>query len=130
MLAGAFAIDVGGFAILDNHFHVVVRTDPERAASWTPHQVATRWFELCGRSVREWASRRSSDAHLSDHEVIELLARDERRIAEFRTRLADLSWFMKLLKERDPRRSVIQGTHTYQSFRPTRILTPNPNTAA
>ncbi len=29
-LAELFAIDVGGYAIMDNHFHIVMRTDPSR----------------------------------------------------------------------------------------------------
>src|SRR5580692_2619976 len=42
-LAEIFAISVGGFSILDNHLHVLVRLDPEPAAGWSDEDVVRRW---------------------------------------------------------------------------------------
>lgn len=36
------AVDVLGYAIMGNHLHVVLRTRPDRAWSWTPGQVRRR----------------------------------------------------------------------------------------
>ena len=33
-LGGIFAIAIGGFAVLDNHLHVLLRLDHEVAAGW------------------------------------------------------------------------------------------------
>jgi hypothetical protein len=45
-LAEVFSIAVGGFAVLDNHLHVLLRIDPERAAGWSDEEVARRWANL------------------------------------------------------------------------------------
>ena len=34
-LAQIFSIAVGGFSVMDNHLHVLVRLDPEVAAGWS-----------------------------------------------------------------------------------------------
>ena len=39
-LAGIFSIAVGGFAVLDNHLHVLLRLDPDIAQSW-PASLST-----------------------------------------------------------------------------------------
>ena len=41
--AGAFAIDVLAYAVMSNHLHIVVLTDPDRVVAWAPVEVATRW---------------------------------------------------------------------------------------
>src|SRR5437016_2612444 len=45
-LADIFAIAVGGFAVLDNHLHVLVRLDPGVADSWSDEDVVRRWGRL------------------------------------------------------------------------------------
>ncbi len=45
-LARVFAISIGGFAVLDNHLHVLVRLDLETAAAWSDEQVVRRWGRL------------------------------------------------------------------------------------
>ncbi len=46
-LAGQFGIDVLGFAILSNHFHLVLRNRPDVVATWSDADVARRWLMLC-----------------------------------------------------------------------------------
>lgn len=45
-LAGIFALDVLGFAVLSNHLHVVVRARPDIVKAWSDDEVALRWFRL------------------------------------------------------------------------------------
>ncbi len=42
-LAEIFAVAVAGFAILDNHLHLLVRLDPDVAGSWSDEDVVRRW---------------------------------------------------------------------------------------
>ena len=41
-----FAVSVGGFSVMDNHLHVLVRIDDEQAKTWSPLEVAKRWTRL------------------------------------------------------------------------------------
>ena len=41
-----FAVSVGGFSIMDNHLHVLLRIDDEQAKTWSPLEVARRWTRL------------------------------------------------------------------------------------
>ncbi len=45
-LAGIFSIAVGGFSVLDNHLHLLVRLDPDVAAAWSDEEVVRRWGRL------------------------------------------------------------------------------------
>ncbi len=94
-LAAIFAIDVAAYAVMSNHYHVVVRLDPERAASLDTESVLLRWTRLFSgpELVRQYLSPRRKamcDAQLR---------RVEAYAQTYRNRLADLSWFMRVLNE-------------------------------
>ena len=91
--AGVFAVDVGNYAILQNHEHLIARTRPDIAAGWSDEEVAWRWKLAWpewrdGRWIRE----------PTDQEIQELLANQE-RLKMGRNGLSSLSWFMARWKE-------------------------------
>ena len=45
-LVEIFAIDCAGFAIMDNHLHLLLRLDSQWAQSWSDEEVARRWLTL------------------------------------------------------------------------------------
>ncbi len=45
-LAQIFAVGVGGFSVLDNHLHLLLRIDPDVAAAWSDEEVVQRWGRL------------------------------------------------------------------------------------
>jgi hypothetical protein len=45
-LAEIFAIGVGGFSVMDNHLHVLLRLDPDVACAWSDEEVVRRWGRL------------------------------------------------------------------------------------
>jgi REP element-mobilizing transposase RayT len=99
-LVDLFAADVGGYAVLSNHVHVVVRMDPERVAAWSDLEVAERWCRLypgaydeLGQPVPPTSEQIQGFASMAD------------RVAQARERLGNLSWFMRALKEPVARRA-------------------------
>ena len=92
-LAGCFAVAVGGFSIMNNHLHVLLRLDPDVAAGWSDEDVVRRWGQLC--PPRDKSRRPLS---VTD-EWVQWRLNDARWVATTRGRLQSLSWFMKYLKE-------------------------------
>ncbi len=94
-LASVFAVDVAGYAVMSNHFHVVVRIDTERAAAWTTDEVLARWTALFSGPllVQRYLAEGRSGLAAGDVMAVEQLAET------YRGRLADLSWFMRTLNE-------------------------------
>ena len=99
-LAGCFGIDVLGFAILSNHFHVILRNRPDVVAAWEDVEVARRWLRLC--PVRK--SRDGEPEEPTDAEIAALTGLTE-KLAEIRLRLSSISWFMKMAAEPVARRA-------------------------
>jgi REP element-mobilizing transposase RayT len=98
-LASVFAIDVCAYAVMSNHYHLVLFVNEQEADSWTQEEVIQRWtrlFSRNGAALETVARNRSSKA-----------ARDYRRklIEQWRGRLKDISWFMRCINENVARRA-------------------------
>ncbi len=87
------SVAVAGFAILDNHLHLLVRPDPEVARGWSDEDVVRRWGRLF--PPRDKARQVSPVSE----EWVQARLKDARWFATARERLQSLSWFMKCLKE-------------------------------
>ncbi|AHK80090.1 hypothetical protein M911_14085 [Ectothiorhodospira haloalkaliphila] len=100
-LASVFAIDVAAYAVMSNHYHLVLRVDAQRSRRWDDREVLSRWTRLF--SGPEVVQRYLSEARetLSAAEV----ASAEAYADEYRGRLHDLSWFMRVLNESIARRA-------------------------
>uniref|UniRef100_UPI000A547331 transposase n=1 Tax=Candidatus Thiosymbion oneisti TaxID=589554 RepID=UPI000A547331 len=100
-LAALFAIDVAAYAVMSNHYHIVVRIDRERALEWSIEEVLRRWTALFTGPLLVTRYLSASRAEMSQAEVAEVEA-----LAEvYRARLHDLSWFMRTLNEHIARRA-------------------------
>jgi len=45
-LAELFALDICAYAIMSNHYHVVLHIDKEQAVNWNQKEVIDRWHSL------------------------------------------------------------------------------------
>jgi hypothetical protein len=45
-LGQIFAVALGGFSLMDNHLHVLLRLDPAVAGTWSDDEVVRRWGRL------------------------------------------------------------------------------------
>ncbi|MGF1726803.1 transposase [Photobacterium nomapromontoriensis] len=95
-LAKVFAIDICAYAVMSNHTHVVLHVDSDYARSWSQEEVITRWHRLCKGNYlsNTWLDKNQR----SQMDKAQLLAVE--RIAEdWRKRLYNISWFIRLLNE-------------------------------
>ena len=92
-LPGIFAIDIAAYAIMSNHYHVVLHVDKDAALAWSDKEVISRWHLLFKGNLL--SQRFEKGDALSEPE----LARLAIYISEWRSRLSDISWFMRVLNE-------------------------------
>ena len=98
-LASIFCIDIAAFAVLSNHYHVVLHVDRDRARNADAKDIVRRWHQLY--KPKEVSQKYISGEPLEPHEHKQLDA----RIDTWRKRLHDISWFMKVLSENSARRA-------------------------
>jgi len=93
LLCSLFSVDLCAYAIMSNHYHIVVRINADAITHWPDEEVARRWLQIFTGPLL--IHRYLSDVKLTNGElkcVADLLA-------TWRERLADLSWFMRCLNE-------------------------------
>jgi len=90
--AGSFGIDLLGFAILSNHFHLILRSRPDVVKTWNDTEIARRWLKLC-------PIRRDSQGQPEEPNEMELnsIRNDRHKLETIRLRLSDIAWWMRLL---------------------------------
>ncbi len=88
MLTEVFCVEVYGYAVMSNHYHVVINVDPKGVNEWSDEEVTRRWLRLSPAKGDDGAERKA-----------QALLADDERLGEIRTRLGSLSWFMRYLNE-------------------------------
>ncbi len=91
LLSSVFAIEVCAYAVMSNHYHLVLKLNPAVADEWSNTEVLTRWCLLY--SGHPLVQRHQAGDSLSPGE----LSAVSDLVAMYRTRLSDLSWFMRSL---------------------------------
>ena len=92
-LTDCFAVDLCAYAVMSNHFHLVVKIQRDQAMSWSADEVIERWTRLFSTPIL--VRRYQSGENLSGDELDALTS----LIADWRERLYSLSWFMRALNE-------------------------------
>ena len=92
-LSEVFAIDLCAYTIMSNHYHVILHVDADTAKNWHQDEVIERWRMLFGGGVlveRYLAGQCKTKA-------------ERKKVADltqnWRTRLMDISWFIRCLNE-------------------------------
>ena len=93
LLSSVFAIEIAAYAIMSNHYHLVVNVNRRQALDWSDDEVIKRWYQLYNGHVLV-------DRHLKGEQLDKssLLFLNE-IIDKWRERLYDISWYMKNLNE-------------------------------
>ena len=101
-----FAIQIAAYAIMSNHYHVVLYVDSDSSKSWTDEEVIERWHSLFKGNLLSQRFMRGDEMNKAD------LARLQIYITEWRTRLTDISWFMRVLNESIAREANLEDDCT------------------
>ncbi len=92
-LTDVFAIDVAAYAVMSNHLHVVLYIDLESANNWSDREVVVQWHKLFNGN--DLTQKFAKGEVIEECMVIPL----KHLIATYRSRLSDISWFMRCLNE-------------------------------
>ena len=93
LLCSVFAVDLCAYAIMSNHYHIVVRINSEQVAEWSDEEVAKRWMKIFRGPLLMSQYLGNTDLTRTEQQRVEAL------FATWRERLCDLSWFMRCINE-------------------------------
>lgn len=92
-LASIFSIEICAFAIMSNHFHLILHVDEASSKNWSQKEIIERWKRLCPINA--------------NNPVLQL-----RKTNIWRERLSSISWFMKFLNQSIARRFNLEDNIT------------------
>ena len=86
----AFAIDIAAYAIMDNHYHLVLHVNTEQASAWSDSEVIDHWamvFPNDAKPIQDLVQNQPNHP-----EVV-------KAVIKWRDRLMSISWFMRTINE-------------------------------
>lgn len=92
-LAEVFAIEICAYAVMSNHYHVVLHINREQSVSWDVREVLERWTTLFSGHLLVQRFLANDSMNKAEIQRVEEFAE------EYRCRLQDISWFMRCLNE-------------------------------
>ena len=105
-LTQIFAIEVCSYAVMSNHYHVILRLNTSQSAPWSDKEIVERWVAL-------FSGNAYSRAYLSGDVLCDIGRHYiDTKLPIWRERLGDLSWFMRCLNEHIARKANIEDECT------------------
>ena len=93
VLSSLFSVELCAYAVMSNHYHLVVRLNPGESGDWSDDEVLNRWTALFRGPLLVQRYRADETLIAAELATVRSIA------AVFRDRLGSLSWFMKCLNE-------------------------------
>ncbi|MBB3170196.1 transposase [Simiduia aestuariiviva] len=88
-----FAIHVCAFAVMSNHYHLVLEIDAAQSDAWTTEEVIQRWHMLFKGNLFSQRHIKGESLTQAERDVLKTC------VDVWRNRLADISWFMRQINE-------------------------------
>ncbi|MFN7844517.1 MAG: transposase [Pirellula sp.] len=90
--AAQFGIDILAFSLMENHIHQVLRSRPDVVQTWDDSEVARRWLMICPKRKDD-----KGNALEPTEAELDKVRNNPAEIEKLRTRLSDVSWWMRIL---------------------------------
>ena len=92
-VADAFAIRLCAYAVMSNHYHVVLHVRSDLAGEWSDTEVIERWHTLFSGNLLSQRFVAGEPLNSAQRDQLADL------VALWRARLCDISWFMRIVNE-------------------------------
>jgi hypothetical protein len=93
LLSSLFAIDVCAYAVMSNHFHLVLKLCPGQLDDLTDDDIMDRWCALFKGPLLVQRYRNGEALKPFEHNAVSDI------VAAWRSKLASISWFMRCLNQ-------------------------------
>jgi REP element-mobilizing transposase RayT len=93
LVCSVFAIDLCAYAVMSNHYHVVVRINADEVEQWSDEKVAQHWMQIFPGSLLMHQYLTNADLTKAELKCVAEL------FVTWRERLSNLSWFMRCINE-------------------------------
>jgi len=106
LLSSLFAIDVCAYAVMSNHYHLVLKVCPEQLESNSDDDIIERWCALFKGPLLIQSYRSDKDLKPYERSAISDI------VKVWRSKLASISWFMRCLNQPIARQANLEDKCT------------------
>jgi len=106
LLSSLFAIDICAYAVMSNHYHLVLKLCPEQLGDLTDDDIMDRWCALFKGPLLVQNYRNGEDLKPFEQAAV------SDTVNVWRTRLASISWFMRCLNQPIARQANLEDKCT------------------
>lgn len=92
-LSDIFAVSLYAYAVMDNHYHLVLKVDPKMPFDWSDEKIAEHWLLAYPGKLDQ--PKYAKQRQLKKQAIMA----DNNKLKKYRKRLGSLSWFMSRLNE-------------------------------
>ena len=92
-LGSIFALNICAYAVMSNHYHIILHIDKDQAESWSFDEVINQWHKLFSGNL---LSKRYIKGEKQGKAELRVL---QKIVKLWRERLMNISWFMRVLNE-------------------------------
>ncbi len=106
LLSSLFAIDVCSYAVMSNHYHLVLKLCPAQLDELSDDQIMDRWLALFKGPLLVQRHRKGEKLSAAERSTVSDI------IKVWRNKLASISWFMRCLNQTIARQANIEDQCT------------------
>jgi REP element-mobilizing transposase RayT len=106
LLSSLFAIDVCAYAVMSNHYHLVLKVCPEQLIDLSDKEIMNRWCALFKGPLLIQRYRSGEALRPSERSTVSDI------VNAWRSKLASISWFMRCLNQPIARQANIEDQCT------------------